>query len=304
MNTPPTDELDSPHLPSQTSPSPPPSSSSSNDAKPPHVEPPSLHPLDINDISLRGKDASLHEEGTVTPRRAEEDKSTSPSSIWTLSTLFGVVAYFRGLVGRYFSNLFPSTEDFQYGVEWKPLCLIKKMVFGKNGIRGSGPVPEPVSFVVWNTFTSFVGIMLIGSLHHHAFDPLDFKLLVGSYGATAVLLYATPSAELAQPRNLMGGHTLSALVGVTCYKLLYLEWMPQFAAASAVSLSIMVMSLTGTMHPPGGATAIIAVIGSDTIHNQGYLFVPIIALGALIMLLVALALDNLLKARTYPKHWW
>jgi CBS domain-containing membrane protein len=120
-----------------------------------------------------------------------------------------------------------------------------------------------------------------------------------------VLLYGAPQVEYAQPRNLVGGHILSALVGITVYKL-----MPdniELASALAVSLAVVVMHYTKTIHPPGGATALIAVIGSNQVHALGYMFVlsPVL-LGASVMLLVALVVNNLSAnpKRHYPVFWW
>ena len=64
------------------------------------------------------------------------------------------------------------------------------------------------------------------------------------------------------------------------------------------------MHLTKTLHPPGGATALIAVIGGDGVHSLGYLYVLIpTALGATVMLLIALLVNNIPKNRRYPEFW-
>jgi CBS-domain-containing membrane protein len=77
------------------------------------------------------------------------------------------------------------------------------------------------------------------------------------------------------------------------------------AAALAVSLSIAAMHATKTLHPPGGATALIAVISGPKILHLGYLYVLIpVAAGAVIMLLVALLVNNLALGRRYPEFWW
>jgi CBS-domain-containing membrane protein len=64
------------------------------------------------------------------------------------------------------------------------------------------------------------------------------------------------------------------------------------------------MHATKTLHPPGGATALIAVIGGEKIHNLGYLhaLVPVTA-GAAVLLLVALMVNNISKTRRYPEFW-
>ncbi len=80
--------------------------------------------------------------------------------------------------------------------------------------------------------------------------------------------------------------------------------MPWLAAALAVSIAIAMMHLTKTLHPPGGATALIAVIGGNTVHNLGYLYVLIpVGLGAVVMLIIALLVNNLAPNRRYPEFW-
>jgi CBS-domain-containing membrane protein len=130
----------------------------------------------------------------------------------------------------------------------------------------------------------------------------DNLFLIGSLGASAVLVYGAPRSPLAQPRNLVGGHMLSALVGVLCFQLL--PPVPGLAEAIAVASAIALMHLTRTLHPPGGATALIAVIGSDELHALGYLYVLAPAgLGAVILLIVALLVNNACATRRYPEFW-
>ncbi len=127
-------------------------------------------------------------------------------------------------------------------------------------------------------------------------------MVIGSFGASAVLIYGAIRSPLAQPRNLLGGHLLSAIIGVACYKALAAE--PWLAASLAVSISIAVMHMTKTLHPPGGATALIAVIGSDKIHALGFLYVLVpVACGALAMLAVAMLVNNIPSTRKYPEFW-
>ncbi|MFH1597209.1 MAG: HPP family protein [Pseudomonadota bacterium] len=111
------------------------------------------------------------------------------------------------------------------------------------------------------------------------------------------------TVPLAQPRNLLGGHIISALIGVTAFKLLVPHlWL---AAALAVATSIAVMHATRTLHPPGGATALIAVMGGKNIYELGYWYVLMpVGAGALILLMVALLVNNLAAKRRYPEFWW
>jgi CBS-domain-containing membrane protein len=95
---------------------------------------------------------------------------------------------------------------------------------------------------------------------------------------------------------------ISAAIGVTTFKLLPEPlWL---SSAIAVASSIAIMHATKTLHPPGGATALIAVIGSQKIHDLGYLYLFIPAgVGPLIMLAVALLVNNIPQKRRYPEFW-
>ncbi len=156
----------------------------------------------------------------------------------------------------------------------------------------------------WSFVGAFVGIGLIAYVQTHWFARQDNIFLIGSFGASSVLLYGAIQSPLAQPRNLIVGHLISAFIGVTVYKLLPdILWI---TAPLAVSLSIVVMQMTKSLHPPGGATALIAVIGSEKIKTLGYLYVfsPVLS-GTLILFAVALVFNNITRHRKYPadKKW-
>jgi CBS-domain-containing membrane protein len=157
--------------------------------------------------------------------------------------------------------------------------------------------------IFWSWLGSFLGIAAVAAIHYRYFAGTDLVLIIGSFGASAVLIYGAIKSPLAQPRNLLGGHILSALIGVTMVKICGPSlWL---AAALAVSISIAVMHATKTLHPPGGATALIAVISGPQIHQMGYFYVLVpVATGAALMLLVALLINNLAPHRRYPEFWW
>jgi len=159
-------------------------------------------------------------------------------------------------------------------------------------------IPE----VVWSWIGSFLGIAAVAFINFNLLEETDLVMIIGSFGASAVLIYGAIKSPLAQPRNLVGGHLISALIGVTAYNMFHNQlW---FASALSVSTAIAAMHMTKTLHPPGGATALIAVIGSPKVHDLGYLYVVIpVGLGALIMLLVALLVNNIPAKRKYPEFW-
>ena len=171
-------------------------------------------------------------------------------------------------------------------------------------MKGGAKSPPGVSMseLIWSWIGSALGIGICGYLSSRYFEPRDLSLLIGSFGASAVLVYGAIKSPLAQPRNLIGGHVLSGLTGVACYHLFgNTVWL---AAAMAVSLAIVVMLATKTLHPPGGATALIAVIGGTKIHDLGFLYALIPAgTGATMLLVIALLVNNLSKSRKYPEYW-
>ncbi len=156
--------------------------------------------------------------------------------------------------------------------------------------------------LIWSWLGAVMGIGLCAYLSSRYFEPRDLTLIIGSVGASAVLVYGAIKSPLAQPRNLVGGHVLSGLVGVASYQLFgNTMWL---AAAMAVSLAIVVMLATKTLHPPGGATALIAVIGGPKVHSLGFLYAVVPAgAGAVVLLIVALLVNNLSKNRRYPEYW-
>lgn len=172
-------------------------------------------------------------------------------------------------------------------------------------MKGTSTSPPRVSAgeIFWSWLGAFLGISLVGYLHYTVLGDGDLMLIVGSFGASAVLIYGAIKSPLAQPRNLIGGHLISACIGVTSYQLLSPHiWL---AAAVAVATAIAAMHATKTLHPPGGATALIAVIGGPKIHGLGYFYAIMpVGTGALLMLLVALFANNLPKNRQYPEFWW
>jgi CBS-domain-containing membrane protein len=171
-------------------------------------------------------------------------------------------------------------------------------------MKGITKSPPAVSFseIIWSWIGAFLGILPVACLNYHMFDSSDFVFIIGSFGASAVLIYGAVRSPLAQPRNLIGGHIFSALIGVAAFKLF--SWHMGMASAIAVATAIAVMHATKTLHPPGGATALIAVIGSEKIHQLGFFYALIpVGLGAVIMLVVALAVNNISKKRRYPEFW-
>jgi CBS-domain-containing membrane protein len=171
-------------------------------------------------------------------------------------------------------------------------------------MKGTTQSPPRVrwSEILWSWLGAFLGIASVGYLDSRLLEGTPLVMVIGSFGASAVLIFGAIKSPLAQPRNLLGGHILSAIVGVTSYQLLSEQ--PWLAAAMAVATAIVLMHATKTLHPPGGATALIAVIGGEKIWALGYFYVIVpVGVGSLIMLAVALLVNNLPTNRRYPEFW-
>lgn len=140
---------------------------------------------------------------------------------------------------------------------------------------------------------SFLGIGVVAFLNSFYHIPL----LVPSFGATAVLIYAACHAPMSQPRNVIGGHLISAMSGVLVYQILGNHW---WTIAFGVTLAIFFMSLTHTLHPPGGATSFVAVY-----TGQGFVFIlSPVGLGAVLLVIIALIVNNISTERKYPDFWF
>lgn len=174
----------------------------------------------------------------------------------------------------------------------------------KRGLRASRYIIYKETLVdykehFWSFIGAFIGIGLIAFFQSHLLTKDENIFLIGSFGASSVLIYGAIQSPLAQPRNLIGGHIFSAFIGVTIFKLFPdIIWL---TAPLAVALSIVVMQITKTLHPPGGATALIAIIGSEKIKTLGYMYIlsPVLT-GSLILFVVALIFNNITKHRRYP----
>ncbi len=174
------------------------------------------------------------------------------------------------------------------------LEIVSKYFRKMKGSKRTAPLYAPPGLdILLSWLGAFLGIGTVAVL------SLVYKmpLIVPSLGASAVLVYGIPDAPLAQPRNVILGHTISASIGVICYTFFGLVW---WSAALATAMAIGAMLVTKTTHPPAGATALIAVL---TKASPIYILTPVGA-GAAILVLVGLLTNNLSPNRSYPKYWF
>jgi CBS-domain-containing membrane protein len=140
---------------------------------------------------------------------------------------------------------------------------------------------------------SFLGIATLAYLSVHT----SYPLIAAPFGATAVLVFAVPDSSLAQPRNLIGGNCIGAIV---CITLVYFFGTAPWVMALAVATAIKLMQLTKTLHPPGGAVALVGVMSGA---SWSFLLTPVLA-GSIIIVLCTITFNNLVAGKPYPKHWF
>jgi CBS-domain-containing membrane protein len=122
---------------------------------------------------------------------------------------------------------------------------------------------------------------------------LGHLLLIAPFGASCVLLFALPQSPLARPRNVIGGHVVSALVGLL---VLSLVGNGIVAMALGVGLAIAVMQFSGTLHPPAGGDPLVVIL---TGAGWSFLLAPILA-GAVALVLLGWLYHRLVSKRAYP----
>ncbi|HWQ43367.1 MAG TPA: HPP family protein [Desulfosporosinus sp.] len=171
--------------------------------------------------------------------------------------------------------------------------LLSRYISKMKGSKRTTPLVSPPPLdVILTWLGALLGITAIVLLAHQYELPI-----VTSFGASAVLIYGIPDAPLSQPRNVILGHTLSAAAGVATVMMFGLTW---WSPGVGTALALVVMLLTKTTHPPGGATALFAVLSKA---EPSYILTPIMA-GAVILVILGLIVNNLSPNRQYPRYWY
>ncbi|KAF8958870.1 HPP family protein [Flammula alnicola] len=169
--------------------------------------------------------------------------------------------------------------------------------------------PEYVIYL-WSFIGTFLGLSVIQAVfaQAHYFSERGVPPIIASYAGTAILLYGSVKAEAAQPRPVIGGHFFGALTGICITKLFHLLsteqefrrllWLAGSLTCAALGV---IMKVTGTIHPPAAATALVAVSNTD-IRDLGWYYLPVVLLTSTLALAVALITNNI--QRRYPDFWF
>lgn len=154
------------------------------------------------------------------------------------------------------------------------------------------PPPPHGQHILISGSCSFAAIALLAWLSEAGLHPL----VLGSFGASCVLLFGYPDSPFSQPRNIVVGHALSTLVGLTLLTQVGSHW---WSMGMAVALAIMLMMKFGVMHPPAGSNPLIVMLLQP---GWSFLVTPTLA-GALLLVLLGVVLINLQTEKHYPRYW-
>lgn len=152
-------------------------------------------------------------------------------------------------------------------------------------------IAEPHTEILFPYIGSFLGISALAYLS----AATNYPLIIAPFGATSVLTFAVPDSPFAQPRNIICGNCLGALVGLVFLHLFGSEpWVMAVAVATAIAL----MQITRTLHPASGAVTLVAVMSHA---SWNFILIPVLA-GSVILVLCTVAFNNLVAGRSYPKR--
>ena len=149
--------------------------------------------------------------------------------------------------------------------------------------------------IIQSTLAGFFSIITIGVLTVLTYKTSYGIFLIASFGSTMVLLYGYPESPFAQPKNIILGHFLTALIGI-----IFLNFVPLpifLNIPVAVGFGVMFMILLKVTHPPAGGNPIIVIIGSVSFD---YLLTPVL-IGSIIVVMFGIIINKFLFKKEYPK---
>lgn len=168
------------------------------------------------------------------------------------------------------------------------------MLFSK--MKGEGGTVTAPSPTYKNVALAWLGGVLAIAALAQAGEQLSLSLMLGSFGASCVLVFGFPDVPFSQPRSVLVGHFLSSLIGLLFLYVVGPHW---WSLAMAVGTAIAAMMLTRTVHPPAGSNPVIIFL---TQPAWSFVLFPTLA-GAILLVLVAIFYNNLVRKTIYPKYW-
>lgn len=177
----------------------------------------------------------------------------------------------------------------------RPLVKRSNLLAFLRKLKGDGarlPPPATGKAIAFAWLGGFLAIAAVAALA----DALSVALVLGSFGASCVLIFGYPDVPFSQPRNVIAGHVISSAVGLAFLTAFGPHW---WSIALAVGTAIALMMLTRTVHPPAGSNPVIVFLAQPT---WGFLLFPTLT-GALLLVAVALLYNNAIRDARYPKYW-
>jgi CBS-domain-containing membrane protein len=161
-------------------------------------------------------------------------------------------------------------------------------------MRGGDKLPPRLSLqdVVYSFLGSLCAIGAVALLTTATATPL----VLGSFGASCLLLFSYPDNPFSQPRNVIGGHVLTSLTGLAFLSVLGPSW---WSLALALATAIAAMHFTHTVHPPAGSNPVIVML---SLPHWPFLLTPTFV-GAIVIVAVAVLFNNLRPTIRYPRRW-
>ncbi|MGR3806575.1 HPP family protein [Pasteurella testudinis] len=156
--------------------------------------------------------------------------------------------------------------------------------------------PRPARLPLNMILTAWLGGFLATAAFAASSEISQLPLVLGSFGASCLLVFAYPNSPFSQPRNVIGGHFIASLTGLVIMAFCGVHW---WSMALGVGTAIALMLLLRVPHPPAGSNPLIVMLGAA---NWSFLFTPTL-IGAIILVIVALFYNNWGKDRRYPLYW-
>ena len=164
----------------------------------------------------------------------------------------------------------------------------------RHRLKGGGdkPAPHQLSMTISSAIGCFIAISLVLLLGHITNQPF----ILGSLGASCLMLFGFPDLPFSQPRNAIFGHVVSSLIGLVCLYFFADSW---WGMPLALSLAVILMITFGVVHPPAGSNPIIIFLS----HPSWNFFLFPTFVGIFGLVVIALIYNNLTRKTPYPKYW-
>ena len=162
---------------------------------------------------------------------------------------------------------------------------------GKEKLAPRPHFVEMVRSLIGGTL-SIAALLFLGQWSGHLW-------IMAPFGATCVLLYAVSQSPLAQPRNIILGHLLSALTGLLFLKLFGIHVL---SIAFAVGFAIAIMQLLRCVHPPAGANPLVILLTAHSVdYSWSFLIFPVLT-GAVVLVAIAWLVNNIGNPHKWPVY--